>query len=238
MSYNFQRPQEGSLNLLSIEQVRTLLHELGHVMHALLSNTKYHSLSAPDSVPYDFVEFPSKMFENWITDPEFIEAVALHSEDPSKRIPQEVIVKLSQLQNFTPGLLYLSKGAYSLLDFAWHQEGGPKNGESIQEFEARVIGPWLLHTPFENSTLSSTFTHIFAGSEYAALFYSYLYSQAFADMAFTVFEEEGTTNPDVGARLEGAILGQGSKFNAATMYEAFSGEKFESYDAFFKRIGL
>ncbi|NCN27115.1 M3 family metallopeptidase, partial [bacterium] len=239
VSYNFPRPSKDKSvpNLLSFEQLRTLLHELGHVMHAILADTEFHTLSGPDAVPYDFVEFPSKLFENWITDASFMEKVARHHLDESRTLPADVLKRLSKAQNFMPGLLYLSKGVYSLLDLEWHKNG-LQSGESVQDFEKRVVAKYLLHDFYGDSTLSSTFTHVFAGSEYASLFYSYLYSQAFADVAFERFATQGSLSPKVGAALERGILSAGGLTDAASMFEVFTGQTERSFEAFFERIGL
>ena len=49
---------------LNQSELRTLLHEFGHVLHGVLSRTDYVS-QAGTSVKGDFVEAPSQMFEEW-----------------------------------------------------------------------------------------------------------------------------------------------------------------------------
>jgi thimet oligopeptidase len=49
---------------LDHDELETLLHEFGHVLHAVLSRTVYVSQSGT-SVKNDFVEAPSQMFEEW-----------------------------------------------------------------------------------------------------------------------------------------------------------------------------
>jgi peptidyl-dipeptidase Dcp len=237
VSYNFSRASKDESNFISFEQLRTLLHELGHVCHAVKSDTVFGTLASPDAVAWDFVEFPSKLFENFITDPDFMNQVAYLNGDPAQRLPKEVLQRLALSQNFMPGVLYLSKAIYSLIDLAWHSKA-PEDNVSVQDFEREVIGGTLMHTPFENSTFSSTFTHIFSSSEYAALFYSYLYSQAYADIAYDLrFAKEGALNPKVGADMGDDILKQGALIPEREQFEKFSGRLFD-VETFFKRIGL
>ena len=49
---------------LTHSELETLLHEFGHVMHGVLSQTEYNQHSGT-SVERDFVEAPSQMYEEW-----------------------------------------------------------------------------------------------------------------------------------------------------------------------------
>ncbi|MGZ5102203.1 MAG: M3 family metallopeptidase, partial [Usitatibacter sp.] len=49
---------------LDHNELETLMHEFGHVMHGVLSQADYNS-HAGTSVKVDFVEAPSQMFEEW-----------------------------------------------------------------------------------------------------------------------------------------------------------------------------
>ena len=49
---------------LNHDELETLLHEFGHVLHGVLSKTRYADQSGT-SVKRDFVEAPSQMFEEW-----------------------------------------------------------------------------------------------------------------------------------------------------------------------------
>ena len=52
---------------LNIDELETLLHEFGHALHGLLSNTRYAS-NGGTNVQLDFVEAPSQMLEEWVYD--------------------------------------------------------------------------------------------------------------------------------------------------------------------------
>ncbi|MFM2356961.1 MAG: hypothetical protein RLZZ528_2697, partial [Pseudomonadota bacterium] len=75
---NFARPAEGSPALLSYDDARTLFHEFGHALHAMLSDVTYPMISGT-SVARDFVELPSQLYEHWLEVPEVLEAHARHA---------------------------------------------------------------------------------------------------------------------------------------------------------------
>lgn len=49
---------------LNSDELETFVHEFGHALHGILSNTRYTSQSGT-SVERDFVEAPSQMYEEW-----------------------------------------------------------------------------------------------------------------------------------------------------------------------------
>ena len=62
---------------MSYSSVVTLFHEFGHLLHTLLSRTKYQHLSGV-RCPTDFVETPSTLMENFLQDYNFVSLFARH----------------------------------------------------------------------------------------------------------------------------------------------------------------
>ena len=81
---NFPSPAPGKPALLKHDDVTTLFHEFGHVMHELLTRSKYSPLSGT-SVPTDFVEAPSQMLEYWTWDKKVLNTFAADYRDPTKK---------------------------------------------------------------------------------------------------------------------------------------------------------
>ena len=100
---NFTRPTDTKPSLLSFDEVNTLLHEFGHSLHGMLAQGTYSSLSGT-SVYRDFVELPSQIMENWLTEKEFLDQIAVHYQTGEK-IPQEMIQRLVNASTFNAGYL-------------------------------------------------------------------------------------------------------------------------------------
>jgi peptidyl-dipeptidase Dcp len=62
---NFAKPTKDQPTFLSLDEVRTVFHEFGHGLHALLAKGDYSSLTGTN-VKWDFVELPSQLQENWV----------------------------------------------------------------------------------------------------------------------------------------------------------------------------
>ncbi|KAJ2672790.1 metalloendopeptidase [Coemansia spiralis] len=65
---DFPKPSNTSQALLSLTQVKTIFHELGHAFHNICTKTKWGGLCS-SNVEHDFVEMPSQLMENWCLQP-------------------------------------------------------------------------------------------------------------------------------------------------------------------------
>ena len=89
---------------LDHDELETLLHEYGHVLHGVLSKTRYVDQSGT-SVKRDFVEAPSQMFEEWARREEPLALFAqICPECP--RLTSEQIRQLDAARRFGRGVFY------------------------------------------------------------------------------------------------------------------------------------
>lgn len=88
---NFTRETESVPSLLTFNELETLLHEFGHALHSIFSNTHYKSLSGTH-VLWDFVELPSQLMENYATEKDFLKTFAYHYQT-GECIPDDLIEK-------------------------------------------------------------------------------------------------------------------------------------------------
>jgi peptidyl-dipeptidase Dcp len=218
---NFPKGGEGAPALLSLDDARTLFHEFGHALHGLLSDVTYGGLSGT-SVDRDFVELPSQLFENWLLQPEVLNRFARHWRT-GELIPQALIGKLIAAQKFNQGFATAEYAASALFDLDIHEVGAPGELDPVafeQELRARIGVPdaiALRHRP-------PHFQHIFAGSGYAAGYYTYLWAEVMEADAFEAFEEAGDIfDPDVAARLLRYVYASGGSMKPEEAYRAFRG---------------
>ena len=101
---NFSKGGDGEPTLLSFDDARTLFHELGHGLHALLSNVTYPSISGT-SVQTDFVELPSQLYEHWLEQPEILRKFALHYRTGAA-MPDDLLAAAARRPHLQPGLCH------------------------------------------------------------------------------------------------------------------------------------
>ena len=218
---NFTKGGDGAPALLSLDDARTLFHEFGHALHGLLSDVTYASLSGT-SVDRDFVELPSQLFENWLLKPEVLNSFARHAET-GEPIPQSLIEKLHAARKFNQGFATAEYTASALFDLDIHEASSPgalDAGDFEQELRSRIGMPEaiaLRHRP-------PHFQHIFAGSGYAAGYYTYLWAEVMEADAFEAFEEAGDIfDPKVAERLRKFVYSSGGAMKPDEAYLAFRG---------------
>ncbi len=212
---------KGSPTLLSPDDARTLFHEFGHGLHGLLSDVTYNSLSGT-STDRDFVELPSQLFENWLLQPETLSRFALHAET-GEPMPAELLNRVLGARKFNQGFATAEYAASALFDLDIHEAPRPEaiHADVFEEaLRARIGVPdaiALRHRP-------PHFQHIFAGSSYAAGYYTYLWAEVMEADAFGAFEEAGDIfDPAVAQRLHQYVYSSGGKMKPDEAYRAFRG---------------
>ncbi len=230
---NFTPPTESKPSLLSFDEVETFLHEFGHALHGMLADGTYESLSGT-SVYRDFVELPSQIMENWLTEKEFLDQIAVHYETGEK-IPAELVKKLVDAANYNTGYTCLRQLSFGLLDMGWHTIEAPFTGDVVA-FEKRAWNKAQLLTDVPNTLMSSSFGHIFAGG-YAAGYYGYKWAEVLDADAFAAFKEAGIFNKEVAKSFRDNVLSRGGVEDPMELYIRFRGQE-PSIDALLKRSGL
>jgi peptidyl-dipeptidase Dcp len=218
---NFTKTPSGSPSLLSLDDARTLFHEFGHALHGMLSNVTYRSLSGT-SVDRDFVELPSQLFENWLLQPETLGKFARHAQT-GEPMPQHLMDRVLAARKFNQGFATAGYTASALFDLGIHEHADSQEIDPAafeESLRARIGVPdaiALRHRP-------AHFQHIFAGSGYAAGYYTYLWAEVMEADAFGAFEEAGDIfDPRVAGRLYKYIYSSGGSRKPDEAYRAFRG---------------
>lgn len=230
---NFTQPTDSLPSLLTINEVSTFLHEFGHSLHGMLSNTVYPSMSGTN-VYRDFVELPSQIMENWVVEPEWLSTFAKHYQT-GETIPSELIDKLVDANNFQAGYASERQLAFGISDMAWHTIKKPFKG-NVAAFERQSISEVLTLPYVEGSNFSSSFSHIFSGG-YACGYYSYKWAEVLDADAFSMFKEDGIFNKETADRFRTEILERGATAHPLTLYKNFRGHE-PNIDALLERSGL
>ncbi|MHC4557546.1 MAG: M3 family metallopeptidase [Planctomycetota bacterium] len=228
---NFAKPTVDKPSLMSMDEVETLFHELGHGLNSLFGNTIY---SGSRRVPRDFVELPSQILENWARDPAVLKTYALHYET-GKPIPQELIDKLEKAKHFNQGFITVEYLVASFLDMDWHILSDTTEQDAAR-FEKESLDKIGLIPEIESRYQSTNFGHIFSSGGYSAGYYSYIWAAVLDADAFQAFKETDLFNKELAASFRKNILSMGSNDTMA-QYVRFRG--FEpKVDALLKRRGL
>jgi peptidyl-dipeptidase Dcp len=230
---NYTAPSGNQPALLSIDEVGTLFHEMGHALHMLFSRTKYRSL-AGTNVKRDFVEMPSSVMENWAFEPEFLKTYAKHYQT-GEVVPDELIAQMERAGKFNQGFITGENLTSAWVDYYWYNitEEVTKKGVDFELEATKKINliPELM--PRHRSTY---FTHIFKDG-YAMGYYSYLWAEVLDADIYQAFVESGNIyNPVLAQKLR-TVFASGGTVDPAELFRQFRG-KDPNPDALLKRRGL
>ncbi len=232
---NFPPFDDQGLSLLTHDDVVTLFHEFGHMLHQLLTQIDYPSISGINGVPWDAVELPSQFMENFAWNFEVLEMCSANVDD-GKPLGRELFDKLEASRNAGAGFAMLRQLEFALFDFRLHAEYDPARGSRVLQILGEVREEVSLLEPPDYNRMSHSFTHIFAGG-YAAGYYSYKWAEVLAADAFGAFEEAGVFDKATARRFRNEILEIGGSGDIMQAYIAFRGRKPE-IDALLTRSGI
>ncbi len=232
---NFPVPSADKPSLLKHSDVETLFHEFGHVMHGILSRSRFVGQGS-FNVPQDFVEAPSQMLENWVWDKSVLDTFAADYRDTSKKIPAETITALIAARQATDGYFNRRQLAIGLLDLKIHTLSPDQAWlADVSKMTNDVTGEVTIAPP-ANTAWAAFIGHL-AG--YDAGYCGYLWAKVMAiDMA-SEFQKApgGFLDEKVGRRLRDEIYGVGDTRDVGDSVEKFLGRP-RSQKPFLEYIGI
>lgn len=209
-------------NGLTLDEVETLLHELGHAVHVNLSKTRY-AATAGTTVMHDFVEAPSQMLEDWIYDKQVLKLMQEVCAS-CKPVPDAMLDQAQAAKHYGKGGQFGRQHLYAGYDLALHQQAKPAPLPLWATMEGATP---LGHVP--GTMFPAGFAHIAGG--YGSGYYGYLWSLVVAMDLRTAFAAD-KLSPEVGKRYRELVLGQGAQKPAPLLVKDFLGRDSNS-EAFF-----
>lgn len=205
--------------LLSYDDARTLFHEFGHALHQMLSNVTYEMISGT-SVPRDFVELPSQLYEHWLDVPEVLAKFATHAETGAA-MPQDLLEKVLAAATYDMGFQTVEYVASAMVDLFYHTGDIPTD---IMRRQTDILDQIDMPKAIGMRHATPQFAHVFSGGYYASAYYSYMWSEVMDADAFAAFEEKGDPfDQSLAQSLEENILAAGGSKDPELLYQAYRG---------------
>jgi peptidyl-dipeptidase Dcp len=215
---NFVKGAPGEPVLISLDDARTLFHEFGHSLHALLSEVRYPELGG---TPRDFVEYPSQVHEYWVLTRPVLDRFAKHYKT-GKPMPQALVDKVTRSAKFNQGYHTVEYLSSAIVDMELHiKPDGVIDPQRVERDTLDKIG--APHEVAMRHRLPQ-FSHLFASDAYSAGYYSYLWSEVMDADTREAFVEAGDPfDAAVAGKLRKYILASGNSTDRAEAYRAFRG---------------
>jgi len=228
---NFPEGTAAQPSLLDHEDVVTMFHEFGHMLHFLLCHPVIASQNLA-SVKGDFIEAPSQFLENFCWNYDCLKLFAKNYKT-GEVLPQSLFNKMKSAEKLGVSLQYIRQVSYGLIDFTYEDHYNSIKAKGIDQVERDL---WKLgQTPYpEGSHFICSFTHL---NGYGANYYGYLWSKVYAQDIFSVFEKNGVLSPATGVKYRKNILQVGGQEDEMAMLRHFLGREPNS-KAFLKSLGI
>jgi oligopeptidase A len=235
LNCNFTAPVGGKPALFTHDEVITLFHEFGHGLHHLLTQVEVLGVSGINGVEWDAVELPSQFMENFCWEWDVLKDMTRHVES-RKAIPRELFDKMVAAKNFQSGMQTVRQIEFAMFDMHLHHDFDPAGSATPLDLLAQVRDRVAVLIPPAYNRFPNSFSHIFGGG-YAAGYYSYKWAEVLSADAYSMFEEQGVLNPEVGDRFRAQILAAGGSRPALESFVAFRGRE-PRIDALLRHNGM
>jgi len=233
---NLTPPMEDTPSLLTHREVETIFHEFGHLLHHTLSRVPVRTL-AGTNVPWDWVELPSQIMENWCMEQEALHLFARHYKT-GEAIPDELFEKMKRARTFRSANAQMRQLGFAMVDLKLHREYDPETGGDVMEYAREVLAHFTPTALPADYAMIASFTHLFSSPvAYAAGYYSYKWAEVLDADAFSRFRREGIFSTATGQEYRRHILERGDSEDPAQLYRCFMGRDPDA-NALLERLGL
>lgn len=186
LTCDFSYNATGKPALLSMFEVETLFHEMGHAMHSMLGRTDFHNVAGTRCAS-DFVELPSILMEHFVWHPKVLPLFA-NTSGGKQVTPEAVQAFLKQRKRFS-GIEVNSQILMALVDQQYHSS-------KVTDPTFSSVSEWYklqdlvgLFPSVPGTMWPVQFGHLFG---YGSNYYSYLFDRT---LARRVWETSFKANP-------------------------------------------
>lgn len=194
--------------LLSLDEVDTVFHEVGHVMHSMLGRTELHNLLGTRGAT-DFVEFPSVLMELFSKDPRVLGNIAKHYST-NEKIDLDLLAQHRDHMVVLGDCEMFMQSKMAVLDQVLHGKKAAEDamngtGVDLTKLYHELEGKMQVFAD-KWSTWHGKFPHLFS---YAAVYYSYLFDRMMAEQVWKGLFAKNPWSRAAGQQYREAVLNWG-----------------------------
>lgn len=208
--------------LMEHDQVVTLFHEFGHLVHHILAGRGDWVRFSGVATEWDFVEAPSQMLEEWAWDATILRTFARDAD--GEQIPEDLVGRMRRADDFGKGFAARTQMFYAAMSYWFHTD----RPEDLTAAMRRLQATYSLFPYIEDTHMFTSFGHL---EGYSSGYYTYMWSLVIAKDMFSAFDQDDLFDPAVSGRYRDLVLAPGGSKDAARLVEDFLGRPY-TFDAY------
>ncbi len=214
--------------LMEHDDVVTLFHEFGHLVHHVLAGGGEWTRFAGVATEWDFVEAPSQMLEEWAWDADVLRTFAISGD--GEPIPADLVHRMRDADDSGKGYHARTQMFYAAMSYWFHTSRPHDLTAAMRELQER-------YSPFpyiDGTHMFASFGHL---SGYSSGYYTYMWSLVIAKDLFSAFDPDNLFDPEIAGRYRDRVLAPGGTKDAAELVADFLGRPytFDAYAAWLAR---
>jgi thimet oligopeptidase len=214
--------QPGDPGLMTHDEVRTLFHEFGHVVHRLIGGHQQWAGLSSIALERDFTEAPSQMLEEWTLDPPTLASFAKHYQT-GEPIPASLIRQMARASEFGQGLEIRAQMVFAKASLSFHDRDASK--VETTKIWKEIHNRYLPYPHVDGTYREAVFIHV-GTPAYASAYYTYMWALVIAKDLFSAFDGKDLLQPGLARRYSNTVLAAGSSKPSAELVRAFLGRPF------------
>jgi thimet oligopeptidase len=217
-----------SKGLMEHDDVVTLFHEFGHLVHHILAGRAQWSRFSGVATEWDFVEAPSQLLEEWAWDAGVLQTFATNAEgDP---IPADLVAAMKRADDFGKGYTARTQMFYAAMSYWFHTD----RPDDLTSAAVALQERYSMFRYVDDTHMFAGFGHL---DGYSSGYYTYMWSLVIAKDLYSAFDPGDMFDPEVAHRYRDLILSPGGTRDAADLVEEFLGRPytFDAYAAWLAR---
>jgi thimet oligopeptidase len=214
---NFPVPTASDPALMTYDDVDTIFHEFGHLMHHILGGQQQWAGISGITMESDFAEAPSQMLEEWIRSPQVLAKFARHYKT-GEPIPAELVNRMNRASAFGRAGWVARQNDYTAISYDVYKVK-PEEVD-LDAVVSNATRQYTTLTPIPGTHMWASFGHL---GGYSSAYYTYLWDKVIAEDFFVQFDRKNLLAGDAPARYRKLVLEPGGSTSANTLVKNFLG---------------
>jgi thimet oligopeptidase len=204
--------------LLEHSQVRTFLHEFGHLLHWTFAGKVEWSAQNFYELENDVIETPSQLLEEWAFDYATLSRFA--TDEAGTPIPRELVAKMNASRRFGEGFSTMNQLGYAAAALTYYSQD--MSAADLSSIFVRTHGRYAMGKLPQGVHPQASFTHL---SGYGPSYYSYQWSKGLAVDLLSEFRKNGLRDLATARRYRTTILAPGGSESMNVLARRFLGRR-------------